>query len=202
MTSTFCWSCQISSSKYHHQNAKISAKYCWIMQVWPSEYRQNIIQISAIITWLITWISTIFYLDFLTVISRIITVTRYACRYLTVTLFISNNGRPWMCYWYAALRVHVCALVVSRIVLEQAARRAVLPTRTRIRHLPQPAFKTSNITHTKPEKSCSRTGQNGVRLRSALLRICHAQRLQTADSMHRYPRNTHSKQDSGQGTVQ
>ena len=95
VTSTFCWSCQISSSKYHHQNAKISAKYCWIMQVWPSEYRQNVIQISAIITWLITWISTIFYLDFLTVISRIITVTRYACRYLTVTLFISNNGKPW-----------------------------------------------------------------------------------------------------------
>ena len=34
------------------------------------------------------------YLDFLTIISRIITVTSYACGYLTITLFISNNVEP------------------------------------------------------------------------------------------------------------
>jgi hypothetical protein len=100
------------------------------------------------------------------------------------------------------LLVYATLHVSSRIVLEQAARRAVLPMHTRIRHLPHPAFKTSNTTHTKPEKSCSRTGQNGVRLRSALLRICHAHRLRPAGSTHRCLRNTHSEQESGRGTVQ
>ena len=44
-------------------------------------------------------LTTIFYLDFLTVISRIITITSYACRYLTVTLFISNNGKSCFIHW-------------------------------------------------------------------------------------------------------
>ena len=39
--------------------------------------------------------STMSHLDFLTVTSRIITFTSYACRHLTVTLSISNNGKPW-----------------------------------------------------------------------------------------------------------
>ena len=83
--------------------AKLSARYIKILLNYTSmavgisaKHDSNISNNNMINNINIDDRSTIFYLDFLTVISRIITVTRYACRYLTVTFFISNNGKP--CY--------------------------------------------------------------------------------------------------------